>query len=470
MVKVYFPLHFNAQGQFQYPQEREALYTELLATASPITDLWIFSHGWNTNKESADQTYHLWTTRMQECIQRNIHDTSYHPAFVGIYWPSMVYPDGITIKKNAIRISPYIDHTNESDYDDQDFYEDEIEIVNADYGERELGDDKASEEEKQRFIEVCGSFIDAHDANALQDIAHLYEILAQGQNLTTNDIENFVQILDRYKIIDPQQDISGVYSLLNTPKEVVSVLQNELTNELLSSDNPLLKAFRAFTFWTMKGRAAIVGQNGVAPFLQEVKEVSRQHQRVIRLHLFGHSFGAKLVSASIYTLAERMPKETPLVDTLILLLGAFSQFSFSSNIPHSRQTGRYATLVERHLVTNPIASIYSQYDLANKEAYPWGMFLSLTGSQNLYELGGSDDRWGSLGANGAQGLDPAICREIKLLPFNIPYNREQLTNVSWLNVDGQDYINANQNQRWIGAHGDIEHPEIFHLALAISNH
>src|ERR671927_666204 len=98
MAKDYFPLHFDAQGNLLYRLEQDAVHRALLATSTPVTDIWLFSHGWNTNEISANTTYHHWVTTMQERIQREIHDSSYHPIFVGIYWPSLAWPDGIGIK------------------------------------------------------------------------------------------------------------------------------------------------------------------------------------------------------------------------------------------------------------------------------------------------------------------------------------------------------------------------------------
>src|SRR5206468_768777 len=66
----------------------------------------------------------------------------------------------------------------------------------------------------------------------------------------------------------------------------------------------LLTLFRTFSFWTMKARAAIVGENGVSPVLVKVKKALKQHNLPVRIHLLGHSFGAKLVTAAVYGATE----------------------------------------------------------------------------------------------------------------------------------------------------------------------
>jgi len=185
------------------------------------------------------------------------------------------------------------------------------------------------------------------------------------------------------------------------------------------------------------------------------------------LHLFGHSFGAKLVSTTVFVLADAQGIELPIVDTLVLLLGAFSQFSFSSNIPAaSGGVGHYASLVSHHLVANPIVAIYSRYDLANKVWYPLGMRLA--DPNTVYELGDPQDRFGAMGANGAQGLETNRSRILEMLPLDKPYNWNDLSGILCLNIDGHRYINKDKDKWPAGAHGDIDRPEIFHLALAIS--
>ena len=153
----------------------------------------------------------------------------------------------------------------------------------------------------------------------------------------------------------------------------------------------------------------------------------------------------------------------------------FSQFSFSSAIPVEKSApGHYVPVVEGGLVANPVIAIYSRYDTANKYLYPLGM--SLASPTNRYEIGGSDDtletyqlsknRFGSIGANGAQGLEETSYRAIDMPPRDQTYDWDDLTGVSCLNVDGQQFINKGGPP--VGAHNDNSSYEIFYLALTIS--
>ena len=75
---------------------------------------------------------------------------------------------------------------------------------------------------------------------------------------------------------------------------------------------------------------------------------------------------------------------------------------------------------------------------------------------------------GSLTAN----LNPVIYgsqfQVIRMLGCDQPYELKNLDGLYFLNVDGQDFINQDAGKFPIGSHDDVFRPEIFHLALAIS--
>lgn len=493
MAEQYYKLYFDDRGSLLNPAEQEAIIASLLDKAETVTDLWIFSHGWNTDRKAADATYDTWVERMRERIQQEIADAAYCPAFVGIYWPSMAWSDDTA--RDAI---PVPTTNNLPGIDPGEFeFEETGTVLSGHAGEWAPGGEESQFEagkpevahattasnmpgasmDKARFLATYRDAMDPmseHVDRYEQDFSRLYDLLFQLQRPSTAQIEEFVHILSRYKVDDPHADSLESINVLNAPESVISQLKAELESPSVALEcfgldlgNILLSFLRVFTFWTMKGRAAIVGQNGVASVLRDVKHMLQLHRRKVRLHLLGHSFGAKLVTAAVSAMANAPNIEPPLVDTLILLLGAFSQFSFSSNIPiASGGAGYYADLVEGQLVTNPIVAIYSQYDLANKILYPLGMRLA--DPNTIYEWGDPQDRFGAMGANGAQGLETTQSRILGMLPLVESYNWNDLSGIVYLNIDGQRYINKNKDKWPAGAHEDTDRPEIFHLALAIS--
>ena len=52
---------------------------------------------------------------------------------------------------------------------------------------------------------------------------------------------------------------------------------------------------RTATYWEMKNRAGVVGCRGLGPLIGQIDAAAP----ALRIHLLGHSFGARLVSDSL---------------------------------------------------------------------------------------------------------------------------------------------------------------------------
>ena len=175
---------------------------------------------------------------------------------------------------------------------------------------------------------------------------------------------------------------------------------------------------------TMKSRAATVGVNGLAPVLERLHRESPD----TKIHLAGHSFGARLVTAAAQ--AACCP-----IESMTLLQAAFSQFAFAPQ-------GAFRSVITRRAVTGPILVTHSLRDLAVGAAYP---LVSFTLRQNASFLTGKDDPYGGLGRNGAQGMLPGECADLKLGDLSL-HRPEPV-----INLDGNGII---------GGHSDLGHPEI----------
>ena len=328
MRKGYYKLHFDDLGHLVYKDEQDAIIRSLLDVSRDVTDLWIFSHGWNTNEQGADHTYDTWVEQMQEQIQQE-KSIGYHPMYVGIYWPSMAWVDLPTNETALLTSSPGeyrafdIDPSEfEMDVDEITMYEEQgrLEVAQAEMSLETGGNASdittASEssidaEDKAQFVEVYRAAMDPrgeHAGSFDQDFARIYEIVFQSPQATSVQVEEFIRILYRYKVDDPDSELFEDINILNALESVIAHLNAQINattvNEGFQPDSILFKFFHSFTFWTMKGRAAIIGQQGAAPFLRRVKLVFQQSKRNVRLHLLGHSFGAKLLSAAVKGLVQ----------------------------------------------------------------------------------------------------------------------------------------------------------------------
>ncbi len=145
------------------------------------------------------------------------------------------------------------------------------------------------------------------------------------------------------------------------------------------------QALNLLSYFRMKHRAGVVGAQGLAPALARLTDR--------RVHLIGHSFGARLVTAAVQALP---PYVKPA--SLTLLQAAFSHFAFAEKFD-GRRDGAFRAVVAERKVDGPILITHTHADKAVTLAYP---VASRVAGQDCASLGGEADRYGGLGANGAQ--------------------------------------------------------------------
>ena len=86
------------------------------------------------------------------------------------------------------------------------------------------------------------------------------------------------------------------------------------------------EVLRTLSYYEMKNRAGVVGQNGLGPLLAGLTGPSGAP----RIHLMGHSFGARLVSYALAGLPADQTGAASPVKSLTLIQGAFSHFTFAA--------------------------------------------------------------------------------------------------------------------------------------------
>ena len=142
-----------------------------------------------------------------------------------------------------------------------------------------------------------------------------------------------------------------------------------------------------------------MGKEGVGPLIGRLHAARPE----LRIHLIGHSFGARLVSFALAGLPDPVGTAgaaSP-IKSLVLLQGAFSHFTFADSLPHNpRQSGALAGLARR--VDGPLVVSHSEKDLAVGKYYPLASFASGDDSGRLrgpaIPLGGNGPRWCAGGA------------------------------------------------------------------------
>ena len=121
----------------------------------------------------------------------------------------------------------------------------------------------------------------------------------------------------------------------------------------------------ALSFWLMKRRAGQVGERLGREWLAPA--FTALGGKAPRLHLIGHSFGAKLLASAV--LGGLRP------ESLVLLQAAFSAFAFAEEVPSMKRPGFYHRVLAEPLVAGPIVALRSDHDRALGTLYPaatWG--------------------------------------------------------------------------------------------------
>lgn len=156
----------------------------------------------------------------------------------------------------------------------------------------------------------------------------------------------------------------------------------------VSFKNGARNMLNLFTYYSMKERAGLVGRTGAAQILDEI--VTKKP--AIRLHLIGHSFGGRLVTAA----ADAVKKP---VQTLTLLQAAYSHNGLSANLDGKGTKGFFNGVVAKKKVLGPIVISHTRNDRAVGLAYPLASRLN---GDVASGLGDAADPHGGMGSNGAQ--------------------------------------------------------------------
>lgn len=162
------------------------------------------------------------------------------------------------------------------------------------------------------------------------------------------------------------------------------------------------------TYYQMKDRAGQVGSTGVATLLKQCRKAHPS----LRLHLVGHSFGGRLVTAA----AANLPKNTSNV-TMSLLQAAFSHNALSADFGNGKP-GFYRTVLADARISGPIIITHTKNDRAVGIAYPLASRIAF---QVAAALGDENDPYGGLGRNGAQHTAEAKGHAAKLRAVGTRY-------------------------------------------------
>lgn len=199
----------------------------------------------------------------------------------------------------------------------------------------------------------------------------------------------------------------------------------------------------------MKRRAGTVGERGLGRVIGQLAAKAPG----VRVHLVGHSFGARLVSFALRGLPE-----VHTVKSVTLLQGAFSHYAFAARLPHDPRAGGVLQ-GQQNRVDGPLVCCYSSHDSALGTLYPLASRMA-GDAQGVAEFGIGQvlgAKWGAMGHDGVQAVPGTPSLKLAEAFTRLPAK-------GCVNVDAAAVVRRGGPPA--GAHSDICHRELARLVLA----
>jgi hypothetical protein len=441
----FWQLTFDAQGDIDETAARNVVDG---IKARDVTDLVVFSHGWNNSQATARSLYDAWFSTMAGQLGEARSDPPVRLGLVGVFWPSQRWSDEPIPDFKAAVAAPA------------------------------PGDGAAV---TSRPHVAAGS--PALDAKTLKGLRELFPAAADNLDrmselLATEPTEagltEFKQQLDAFAASTAVKEDDGEVEsgspgtprmLDDKPEDLFDRYAAQLRESGVAFDDEgggqagvadrlagawhgAKEALRQLTYFQMKNRAGVVGRAGLGPFLGRLAA----GDSAIAVHLVGHSFGARLVSYSLAGLPAGKPSP---VRSVTLLQGAFSHFAFADSLPFdAKRKGALAGKLAQ--INGPLTVCYSTHDDAVGRFYPLASIAARDDSAAAQER---FYRWGGMGHDGAQ----AVSAKRDALQAAGPAASYRFAEHKVTNIDCSDVVRAGGPPS--GAHSDIVHPELSWVVL-----
>jgi hypothetical protein len=398
----YAEVEFTSEGALHDPdQQREAL--DLIRDAR-ATDVLVLAHGWNSDMPAARRLFRDLGDSIDRVRARVPGARRRRLAIVGALWPSVRWADdddlaggGAGVVDEAQALLAAIDARVDDD---------EIAAELASLVPRL----EASAEARRRFLELLRELLPEVVSG---DEDPPPEALVDGDPQTVFDEASVPEDgLDAALAGDGfggAADLGGGAATVAGP----GFAGDEVGAAAGFSFGGVLRGARSLlnltTYYTMKARAGDVGVRGVAPLLEAIAATVPE----ARIHLAGHSFGARVVAAA--TAATTTP-----VHTLAFLQGAFSHHALAADYDGRGNDGFFrAILAPEPHVRGPVVVTHTSNDRAVGVAYAVASRLA---RQRAAGVGGPGDIYGGIGRNGALRTPEVVTPAGALLEVGARYD------------------------------------------------
>ncbi|WP_306319405.1 MULTISPECIES: serine-threonine protein kinase [unclassified Streptomyces] len=412
-VRPYWELTFDADGD---PNVRQL--AKVLREAPRVHDLVVFAHGWNNDHSIATRLY----DRFFAPFPALAADATV--GYVGVFWPSMRFTDepipdfDPAAARAAAAKAPRTTLDKGTRHALAEVFPRGAPVVDLIARRLEEQPDAASAFDE--FGGLVRQLVGVSPSAATADLTE-----DGGQHSTPAMLHE-----------DTRSVCLEFASALETAAGPGAAASLRLPGGLEKAWRGAHELLRQATYFAMKRRAGKVGQTGLGPALGRIAEEAPG----VRVHLVGHSFGARLVSFALAGL----PKAARNVKSVTLLQGAFSHYAFA---PRGALNGRQAR------VDGPMVACFSRYDTALSVMYPLASRLA-GDDRELRDLG---ERWGALGHDGFKEVAGAVRFTLAdVLRAGVP-------GAGCVSVDAAQVVRDGPPPS--GAHSDICHEELARVVL-----
>lgn len=346
------------------------------------TDLVVISHGWHQDGANAEEN--LYKTLVGNMKAAASWPASRKVAIAGIFWPSDKFRDDLTLEDSAT-VGGQAAAAGGGDVDEAALVARAREIA----GFLKIKNKAAFVLQARRAANGGG------DADVLVDMLRAATAGDGGlDDQTRNEHEDLLtrkgsKILNDLKAQPPAN--AGLGAAAGGPAG-----GGQAMGVKFGAKAAVAKILNQFAYFELKKRAGLIGQK-LGLLLNKAKGLDG-----VRIHLVGHSFGARLVTAAASVMT-RKPA------SLSLLQGAFSHsaLTYGFNVLSHRVDGAYRNVIDDKKVTGPILITHTWKDTAVGLAYAAASRVSQTVAARVGvtpNFGGPDDIYGGMGANGALRL------------------------------------------------------------------
>ena len=431
----FFRLTFDADGK---PQGSQALdEMKQRAASAKATDAIFIAHGFRNDENDATGLY----TRFLETFRQNLERPELQPRLggrrfivAGIYWPSKAFKEAFGGDEGSIQ------GVGDNQELQKELVREQLEELQADEQltpqQRERLDEaiqlldqvEDSDEAQNDFVNKVLSILDGADLDPAEGL----ESIRAKEGTELLDALRFPIILSTQAEDDGDGGVSGIGGVTVPDGDG----ETQGVGSFFGSIFGRIGQFLNLTTWyMMKNRSGIVGANGVAQAVRELKK-SRPD---LKVHLVGHSLGGRLMAACSKSLAN--PKLQP--DSVTLLQAAFSHYGFSADNGKGKP-GFFRAVVQDQVVRGPLVATFSKLDKVVGKVYAVASRLA---GDNVKAIGDKNDPFGGIGRNGSQLTQEAAGDVLHDVGQAYTFETNKVTN-----LDGSENL--------IVDHGDVTNPRV----------